>query len=107
MSATWARLELDHSNPDPRGKSRPRISPPKRVPKGNHLTRPVLLCREECSETNTSKSNSNGHSRPRRHQGRGGPSLLPRDLSCKRPDPPPARDGPRLAICTRLVGRRK
>src|SRR5262249_3437816 len=55
INATWARLALDHSNPDPRGKSRPRISPPKRVPKGNHLARPELLCREERRETNTSK----------------------------------------------------
>jgi len=63
MNATWARLELDHSNPDPRGKSRPRISPPKRVPKGNRLARPELLCREERRETNTSKKCH----RPRRH----------------------------------------
>jgi hypothetical protein len=88
MNATWARLELDHSNPDPRGKSRPRISPPKRVPKGNHLARPELLCREERRETNTSKKCH----RPRRHQGEGGAFSLTPHSSCKRPDPP-RRDG--------------
>src|SRR5262249_35107660 len=49
------RPGVSHSEKYPRG-----LSPFR----GNHLPRPGLLRREERPETNTSKSNSNGHLRP-------------------------------------------